>query len=149
MVVAFGDTRSLLDLHNGTSYDYLLKMRKIRPGGVWKRTMLVYYLEALLAIIRQMESGELSPKVAVRGSSYFLSERTATRLGFKTGSTSMAEKVNIVLNYLDLVWMYSLSEGRWVWPNLRNIKTVNIQGHDLILQKAYLSELRDYLATRS
>ncbi len=146
MVVAFGKTQTVLDLHNGTSYDYLLKMRGVRPGIMWKKRMLRYYLEALLEIIKEIESGELSEQATIRGSSYFISERTAQKLGFGTYGTSVAERINILLNYVDLLWMYSLSEGKLIFPSLTNIKTVRIKGHELVQQKGHIVQLHDYLS---
>ncbi len=139
MVVSFGSTSRLIDLHNGTSFDYLLEMRGVPKGSKWKRKMLAHYLNALLNIIEQVEQGHLPPSVEVRGSSYFLSKRSAERLGFTVTRTSFLERLNISLNYLDLIWTYSLSNGRLTFPNLKNISTVRITGEKLIKQKGRIA----------
>ena len=47
MLVVFGSNNRVIDLHNGTSFDYLFEMRKIKPGIQWERQMLSYYLQGL------------------------------------------------------------------------------------------------------
>ena len=135
MVVSFGRSERVIDLHNGTSFDYLLEMRGVTPGAAWKRRMLVHYLSALLHIIEGVEEGRLSPAVVVRGSSYFLSRRSAERLGFEVGETTLPERLNLGLNYLDLTWTYSLSNGRLTFPDLRNTSTVRTTGEQLVARK--------------
>ncbi len=132
MVVAFGNNKRVLNLHNGTSFDYLLEMSKIKPGIKWKKKMLSFYLNALSKIIQQIEENKLSDSVIIRGSSYFLSERNAKKLGFTINETSFLEKLNISLNYLDLIWMYSLTNRKLTFPNLTNINTVRITGIELV-----------------
>jgi len=57
----------------------------------------------------------------------------------------MFEKLNILANYLDLLWMYSLAQGKIAFPNLTNIKTAEIKGTDLVANKAKLKALSSYL----
>ena len=145
MVISFGNNPRMLDLHNGTSFDYLFEMTDVKAGIQWRNKMLSYYLEALLKIIGKVENGELETTAVIRGSSYFLSERSAKKLGFSMGKTSMAEQMNIAVNYLDLIWMYSLTNGKLTFPNLRNIATVRITGAKLIQQKGRILALANRL----
>ena len=145
MVVSFGNNKKVIDLHNGTSFDYLLEMSNIKAGVKWKKKMLYFYLNALLKIIAQVENGELTRSTVVRGSSYFLSERSAKKLGFSTTKTSIPEKINIVLNYFDLIWMYSLTHGKLIFPDLTNINTVRITGIELVKQKQKITDLLNRL----
>lgn len=141
MVVSFGNNKREIDLHNGSSFNYLMEMSKIKPGTKWKNRMLHYYLDALLKIILQIESGDLSSTTVIRGSSYFLSQRSAEKLGFEVTKTSILEKLNIALNYIDLIWMYSLSNGKLTFPNLTTILTVSTTGSELLLRKQKIMEL--------
>lgn len=145
MVVSFGNNKKVIDLHNGTSFDYLLEMSKIKAGVKWKKKMLFYYLNALLIIISQVENGDLTNSTIIRGSSYFLSERSAKKLGFSILNTSIIEKFNIVLNYFDLIWMYSLASGKLIFPDLTKINTVRITGIDLVHQKQKILDLSNRL----
>ena len=145
MILVFGASDKKYDLHNGTSFDYLFVMRKYKSGIILKQKILEYYLNGLLRIIEIIENKSLSENVIVRGSSYFFSDRTANRLGFTLSKTNIVEKLNILANYLDLIWMYSLAQGKLAFPNLMNIKTAAITGTDLMANKVKLETLSAYL----
>ena len=145
MLLVFNPSDKKYDLHNGTSFDYLFVMRKHKPGKDIRGKILEYYLNGLLRIIEKIENKSLSENVIVRGSSYFFSDKTTTRLGFKLSKTNIFEKLNIAVNYLDLIWMYSLAQGKLAFPNLMNIKTAAISGTDLMANKVKLETLSAYL----
>ncbi|MBT8307716.1 MAG: hypothetical protein KJN85_12320 [Maribacter sp.] len=149
MVVSFGNNKRVIDLHNGTSFDYLLEMSKIKAGIKWKNKMLFFYLNALLKIISQIENGDLTNSTIIRGSSYFLSERSAKKLGFSVNKTSIIEKINIALNYFDLIWMYSLTNGKLTFPNLTKITTVRITGSELVQSKKEILGLANRLGNNA
>ena len=123
------------DMHNGTTFDYLFVMRSIKPGALWKKAMLIYYLDGLLEIIRRVEENEIPDTVEVKGSSYFFSERTAQNLGFEIKNAGSFEKFNLLLNYLDLFWTYSVSRGKLSFPNLLNTLTASTNGRLLVQHK--------------
>ena len=133
MLLVFGASDKKYDLHNGTSFDYLFVMQKYKPGKEFRGKIWDYYIIGLLKIIEKIENKSLSENVVVRGSSYFFSDRTAKRLGFKLSKTNMFEKC-----------MYSLAPGKIAFPRLNNIKTAEIKGTDLVANKAKLKALSSY-----
>jgi hypothetical protein len=146
MLLVYNANDKEYDLHNGTSFDYLMVMTTNNGSIPFKRRMLHYYLEGLLVIIEKIETKKLPEALIVRGSSYFFSERTARRLGFEIKSPKATEKFNIWINYLDLTWMYSLANARITLPRINKLKTAEIAGAELVLQKNELQRLLDYIS---
>jgi len=145
MLVVFGANKRVLNIHNGTSFDYLFEMRNVKPGVQWERKMLLYYLQGLIEISNQIESNKLPKSIIIRGSSYFFSNQTASRFNFEILRTPMLEKINLVLNYLDLFWSYSFSKGKIVFPGIKNIKTMRTTGEKLIQSKEIIIAMENHL----
>ena len=146
MLLVFNANDKLYDLHNGTSFDYLLHMRNIKTGREWQKKMLLHYFDGLLAIIKKIEEKELPKTVIIKGSSYFFSERTAAKLGFEIEEAGFMEKFNLLLNYLDLMWTYSLSKGKISFPNLFKIKKASILGSALLANKEQILVYRGMIS---
>lgn len=146
MLLVFNPNEKEYDLHNGTSFDYWWVMRGVKAGTPLRNKLLAYYFEGLLKIIEQLEDEKIPPTVLIKGSSYFFSERTTKRLGFEIFETNASVRFNIILNYLDLIWMYSLSRGKLSFPNLKNVQTAQITGEKLLLQKASLERYYQYFS---
>jgi len=149
MLLIYSANDKRYDLHNGTSFDYLFVYPGNKSGIRWQNRLLYYYLEGLLKIIQDLEDDKIPDTIEVRGSTYFFSEQTAARLGFETKKTGGAEKFNLLINYLDLVWTYSLAKGKLSLPNLFKIQTATTTGKKLMEKKEDLQRLRDYLLKRS
>jgi hypothetical protein len=137
------------DLHNGSSFDYLIVMMSPYVGIKLRHNILEYYCEGLLELIRQIENQKLPSDIIIRGSSYFCSERTVEKLGFELSKTNIFVKLNFILNYIDLIWMYSLSRGKLTFPNLKNIKTATITGSRLVNKKEKILKIKAYFNRNS
>ena len=146
MLLVYMANDKTYDLHNGTSFDYLLVMTKKDRQISFKNSMLLYYLEGLLAIIDKIEEEKLPASVLVRGSSYFFSERTANRLGFSITVPKSTERLNLFINFIDLTWMYSLANGKLTFPKISSIKTAEIKGEDLVQYKSDLIQLKAFIS---
>lgn len=145
MLLVFGASDEKYDLHNGTSFDYLFVMRKYKPGVEVRTAILKYYLEGLLEIVTRVENGQLPNTVSVEGTSYFFSESTAKRLGFEVEPGKGFLKYNLYMNFIDLCWTYSLSQGKFTFPDLKDIKKAHTTGKKLVENKERLTKLYEYL----
>ena len=107
--------------------------------------MLSYFLDGLLGIVERIEATELPESVIVQGNSYFFSAKTASKLGFDLSETSIAVRINLLVNYFDLTWMYSLAQGRIAFPKISDVKTAEITGSCLVMNKHKLIRLKSFL----
>lgn len=149
MLLVFTSNEQKYELHNGTSFDYLFCFQWKLRGAQWQNILLLYYIDGLLQIIHKTRQNEVSQTLEIRGSSYFFSDRTAKRLGFELLETSLFDKLNIIVNYLDLAWMYSLSKGGIHFPALSDIKTVSTTAASLQAKENELLKLQAYLRRKN
>ena len=134
-------SKKKLDLHNGTTFDYFLNM-KLKDKGLQARyKILSYYIEGLLKIISEIESGKISSELSIEGTSYFFSDNTAVKLGFKLQKPLFYYYFNFILNFVDLCFMYSYSKGKFTIPRIFNIKRAVISPAELCAQKENLKSL--------
>lgn len=137
-----------IDLHSGTSFDYLFVFRKHKPGIALRNRLLAYHLEGLLNLISQIEKKQIPESVMVVGTSYFFNDRTLQKLGFQIEKPSVLYRANLFINFIDLFWMYSLSQGTISIPKLWDAKKASIKGDMLVAQKANLETLHLRLASK-
>ena len=77
-----------IDLHSGRSFDYLLVIRKYKSRIERRNRLLIFYLERLIYIIKQIENKSITEKVNIVGKSYFFNNRTLYKMGFKVENPS-------------------------------------------------------------
>lgn len=127
--------KNKIELHHGTSFDYLFVMKFSDFGFKAKKKLLIYYLEGLLNLIEEIESGTVSKGINIEGASYFFSKNTASKLGFKLMKPKIHQRLWIIINFLDLFWMYSYSKGTISIPNIFNVNRALTNGENLCNQK--------------
>lgn len=146
MLLGYMANHQQIDLHSGTSFDHLLVLRKYKSGIQLRNRLLAYHLEGLLNIISLIENKSIPASVQVVGTSYFFNNRTLQHLGFKMETATLSYRFNLLVNFIDLCWMYSLSRGTFSIPKVWEANKASIQGNQLIAQKAKLEKL--YLALK-
>jgi hypothetical protein len=132
-----------IDLHSGGSFDYLFVMRKYKAGIELRNRMLIYHIEGLLSIIKLIEDNSIPETVNITGTSYFFNNRTLRKMGFEIINPSLFYRLNLFVNFIDLIWMYSLSQGKLSIPKIWNAKKASITGIKLIESKKRIEELYD------
>lgn len=141
MLIGYMANKIKIDLHSGGSFDYLFVMRKYNAGIEVKNRLLVYHLEGLLNIIMQLENNTIPKTVSISGTSYFFNERTLNKFGFELRKPSLFYRINLFANLIDLIWMYSFSQGRFSIPKIWNAKEASISGSQLMESKDVIEDL--------
>ena len=148
MLLGYMANDKQIDLHSGTSFDHLFVLRKYKSGTPLRNRILMYHLEGLLNIIQLIEDKHLPETVNIIGTSYFFNDRTLHNLGFQIEKASNSYRINLLLNFIDLFWMYSLSKGKVAIPSVWDLKKASILGGDLITQKSKLVGLYERLKVK-
>ena len=149
MLLGYMANDSQIDLHSGGSFDYLFVMRKYKSGIEMRNRLLIFHLEGLIYIIRQIENNSISEKVNIVGTSYFFNNRTLYKMGFEVENPSLFYRVNLIANFIDLFWMYSLSQGKLSIPKIWNTKNAKITGSKLIESKKMIEDLYEKLKRKT
>lgn len=148
MLIGYMANNVQIDLHSGGSFDYLFVMRKFRIGSEIRRSILIYHLEGLLNIINLIESDKIPSTVNIVGTSYFFNERTANKFGFKLVNPSIFYRLNLMVNFIDLFWMYSVAKGRLSIPKIGSANKLEIIGSKLVDKKELIIELHKKLTSK-
>ncbi len=148
MLIGYMPNKIQIDLHSAGSFDYLFVMRKYRPGNEMRNRLLIYYLEGLLHLIKQIESGELPKSISIIGTSYFFNKRTIKKLGFDEKTPTLFYRFNLFVNFIDIFWMYSVSKNKIAFPNLWKAKKLSISGESLLTQRILIENLHQTLITK-
>jgi hypothetical protein len=148
MLLGYMPSNTQIDFHSGGSFDYLFVMRKYKSGIEMRNRLLLFQLEGLKNIIQLIEDKAVPESVTIVGTSYFFSDRTVQKIGFELIEPSLFYRINLFVNILDLVWMYSLAQGKLAIPKVWQAKKVQITGQKLVEHKAQLEALYDKLNSK-
>ena len=148
MLLGYMANDTQIDLHSGTSFDHLFVLRKYSSGTPLRNRILLYHLEGLLQLIQLLEEQRIPESVNIVGTSYFFNDRTLLKLGFQIEKASVFYRINLLINGIDLFWMYSLSQGKLAIPTLWDAKKASIQGNQLVQSKPKLHALYQHLQAK-
>jgi len=140
---------SQIDLHSGSSFDYLFVMRKYKSGIEMRNRLFIFYLEGLISMIELIENKSIPETVNIIGTSYFFNHRTLHKMGFEIENPSLFYRVNLYVNFFDLCWMYSLSQGKFSIPKLWNVKKAKISGTKLVESKKVITALFERMKAKT
>ncbi len=149
MLLGYMANGQQIDLHSGTSFDYLFVMRKYKVGIEMRNRLLMFQLEGLISLLRHIENENIPETVNIVGTSYFFKDRTLHKMGFDIIKPSLFYRVNLFVNIIDLIWMYSISQDKFSIPKLWNAKKATITGVKLIESKKQLEALYEKMKTKT
>lgn len=147
MLIGIRPNSDVLEIHNGSSFDYLINMRWKQRGQKAKKKMMTYYLRGFLKIIDEIEKKKLPENVTLTGTSYFFSDKSVKKIGFSEIKVGLVRKLLFFLDYINLCLMYSYSNGRLTFPSVLKLKKVEISGKKLRQSKEKIISLL-YLINR-
>ena len=149
MLIGYMANDIQIDLHSGGSFDYLFVMKKHKAGIEFRKTLLTYHLQGLLNIISQIENDAVPKTVKISGTSYFFNERTLNKVGFELEKPSLFYRINLFANAIDLLWMYSVSQGRFSIPKIWRAKKASISGSILLTKKDIIEKLYKKMTSKT
>jgi membrane protease YdiL (CAAX protease family) len=129
-LIVTGSPARGLQLHGATLFDYWLLLGWKERGRPAVRRILIWYLEGLVALARDIETGRLPMDVPISATTYIFSKRSAQRHGFKVDS-SRRFLLGGLLTYPTQFLTYSFARGRWAFPDLSRAKQATISGREL------------------
>src|SRR5690554_2129300 len=133
-----------IKIHGGTLFDYVFVIDKKMNGKQGTNLIIQQYLEGLLNLIEKNENNQ-SKNIIVRGTSYIINQRTATRIGFKIIKTDNVQKLLLICNYFNILLTYSIAKGKLSFPKLKETKTFQISMGELIERKGLIRNLEGKL----
>jgi hypothetical protein len=148
MLLGYMSNKNQIDLHNGSSFDYLFVMRNFKMGNEIRNRILCYHLEGLMNIIKEVENGSIPKTISIIGTSYFFNTRTLNKFGFELKQPSLFYRINLLANFIDLTWMYSVSQGKFSIPKVWSANKASIEGGKLIESKEIIVDLHNKLTTK-
>lgn len=149
MLLGYMANDNKIDLHSGGSFDYLFVMRKFRAGIEISTNLLIFHVEGLMKIIQLIENKSIPESVSIVGTSYFFNDRTLSKMGFESVKPSFFYRLNLFVNFIDLIWMYSLSKGKLSIPKLWNAKKASISGAKLVESKKAIEDVYNKMKSRT
>lgn len=133
-----------LALHGATPFDYLLLFRWRDRGRPAVQRILLWYVEGLLVLARELERGRLPLDTTISATSYIFSAGSARRYGF---AVEEAPRFSIggYLTYPTQLLTYSFARGRWALPPIHRARQATLDGATLRAQIGRLERLQTRL----
>ena len=129
-------------IHGGTLFDYFFILDKNTTANQRKNAIISEYLRGLLELI---DSNQESLNTQVKGTTYILNERTATKIGFEVEKTDSIQKIILLLNYPNLVASKSFVNKKISLPNLKQIKTYKSDIDTLNKNREKIEKINDQI----
>ena len=111
-----------LDLHAGTLFDYVMRLRWSDRGPCAARIVTVELLRGLYALAGSAEAGLLPPSAKISATSHFFGERTMRRFGFEVRQPGAGMVGNLLLAWMSIALRLSFTRGRLAFPDLRRVR---------------------------
>ncbi|WP_439490228.1 hypothetical protein [Algoriphagus sp.] len=129
-----------INVHGGTLFDYVFVIDRSLNGRERSKLIMVQYLEGLVNLIDHLQKDN-SENLTIRGTSYILNKRTASKIGFQVVQTDFLQKVILLYNYFNLLCANSLAKGKLTFPKLGEIQTFETRLDELMERRDFINSL--------
>lgn len=148
MLLAIRTDDNILELHNGTVFDYILNMKWRHKGSYASKYIMINYLNGLLKIIKEVEEKKIPGNITILGISYIINKKTAEKLGFTVEKPSTYRRMLFLIDYFTLFLMYSYSKGKIAFPNVFDPKKIKISSGKLVESKEKILQIASAITSR-
>lgn len=131
-------------VHGGTLFDYVFVIDRSLNGRERSKLIMEQYLEGMVNLIDHLQKDN-SENLTIRGTSYILNKRTASKIGFQVVQTDFLQKVILIYNYFNLVCANSLAKGYLTFPKLGEIQTFEAKLDKLMERRKFINSLNKKL----
>lgn len=143
-LLAEREEKGKMTLHGGTLFDYYFALDRSLSGPQRKAYVLAEYLKGLQRIGEQEQED-----TKVRGTTYFLNDRTAARVGLARTKTNRGQQLILIFNYFNLMAAMSLVKGRLTFPRLGRMHTYTGTVGDIAKRAPLIDTLKSRLLRES
>ena len=112
----------LVIFHGGTLFDYYYTLSPDIEGRERIRYVLYGYVLGFLRFISEHEKSD-SEDVTIRGTSYIINPRTASRFGLEPVQKDFLQILILLFNYIPLTLSNSFLKQKLSFPKLSNVQT--------------------------
>ncbi|HMB99013.1 MAG TPA: hypothetical protein VKM36_11050 [Balneolaceae bacterium] len=131
----------LVIFHGGTLFDYYYTLSPDIEGRERIRYVLYGYVLGFLRFISEHEKSD-SEDVTIRGTSYIINPRTASRFGLEPVQKDFLQILILLFNYIPLTLSNSFLKQKLSFPKLSNVQTYEGNFEQMAAQKDELLLLK-------
>ena len=133
-----------MTIHGGTLFDYYFGLKFQTTGKQRTQFILQQYLTGLLNLIEVLNKSEVQID-KIQGSSYFINNKTAKRIGFTPVKLDRVQQLILLFNYINLMVTQSIARNKWSFPTLSGNKSFQTTPAILISKKSEIENILNKL----
>jgi hypothetical protein len=112
----------LIVFHGGTLFDYYFTLTPDLEGRERTRFVLYGFVSGFIRFISDHEN-EKNKDVRIRGTSYIINPRTASRFGLKPVQKDFLQILILLFNYIPITLSNSFLKQKLSFPKISNVQT--------------------------
>jgi hypothetical protein len=131
-------------VHGGTLFDYVYTIKPEMQKRERTQFVLYGYISGLINFITEFE-GQDKDNLKIRGTSYIINRRTASRFGLQPVQKDLGQVVLLLLNYIPITLSYSFLKQKLQLPKISDVQTFEGTLSEIAAHKEELFRLKHRL----